>query len=132
MLKAMILAAGMGTRLMPYTARQPKALVPLAGKPLIEHVLDRFRKINIKDVVINLHHHADQLYSFLCSGRFNDFRFSFSDESDQLLDTGGGIKRAARFFNDSKSVLVHNCDVISKIPLDEMLQIGRASLRERV
>lgn len=120
--KAMILAAGMGTRLMPLTDSLPKALVPLAGKPLIEHVLNRFRIFGISEVIINLHHRGGQLRNFLESERFSDFHFAFSDESDKLLDTGGGLRKAAWFFNDGRPFLVHNCDVISRIPLNIMLQ----------
>lgn len=119
--KAMILAAGLGTRLMPLTANQPKALVPLAGKPLIEHVLERFRKFNLQDIIVNLHHHHVQLRSFLEQEKFSDLNILYSDESAKLLDTGGGIRKAAWFFNDGYPFLVHNCDVISEIPLDEMI-----------
>lgn len=120
--RAMILAAGLGTRLLPHTAKLPKALVPLAGKPLIAHVLDRFRHYNIMDVVVNLHHYGELLEAYLGSAQYSDFNFSFSDESNQLLDTGGGIRKAAYFFSDGRPFLVHNCDVISQIPLDELFQ----------
>jgi NDP-sugar pyrophosphorylase family protein len=121
--KAMILAAGTGTRLMPMTTARPKAMVPLAGKPLIEHVLDRFREYNITDVLVNLHHHADQLQAFLSQEKFRNFNISVSDEREKLLDTGGGIRKAAWFFNDGRPFLVHNSDVISAIPLDQMLML---------
>jgi NDP-sugar pyrophosphorylase family protein len=120
--KAMILSAGKGTRLLPLTSGRPKALVSVAGKPLIEHVLDRFREYNISDVLVNLHHHADHLQDFLGSEKFKDINIAFSDERDKLLDSGGGIRKAAWFFNDGRPFLVHNCDVISTIPLDEMLR----------
>lgn len=120
--KAMILAAGKGTRLMHLTESQPKALVSVAGKPLIEHVLDRFKTFKFFDVLVNLHHHADQLQVFLGSEKFKDFTIAISDEREKLLDTGGGIRKAAWFFNDGRPFLVHNCDVISTIPLDEMLR----------
>ena len=120
--KAMILAAGTGTRLMPLTADQPKALVSVASKPLIEHVLDRFKTFKFFDVLVNLHHHADQMQDFLGSEKFKDFNITFSDEREKLLDTGGGIRKAAWFFNDGRPFLVHNCDVISTIPLNEMLR----------
>jgi len=120
--KAMILAAGTGTRLMHLTESQPKALVAVAGKPLIEHVLDRFRRFKFFDVLVNLHHHADQLQVFLGLEKFKDFTIAISDEREKLLDTGGGIRKAAWFFNDGRPFLVHNCDVISTIPLDEMLR----------
>jgi len=83
MLKAMILAAGLGTRLLPLTSKQPKALVEVAGKPLIEHVLDRFRQCGIREFIINLHHHSGQLQEFLGSEKFKEFSITFSDESGQ-------------------------------------------------
>jgi NDP-sugar pyrophosphorylase family protein len=120
--KAMILAAGLGTRLIPLTRNSPKALIPVAGKPLIEHVIDRFRQFNINDVVVNLHHCGDQLQNFLAGDQFGDMNISFSDERIRLLDTGGGIRQAAWFFCDGRPFLIHNCDVISLLPLDEMLR----------
>lgn len=120
MLKAMILAAGLGTRLLPLTSKQPKALVEVAGKPLIEHVLDRFRQCGIREFIINLHHHSGQLQEFLGSEKFKEFSITFSDESGQLLDTGGGIRKASWFLS-GQPFLVHNCDVISLVPLNEMM-----------
>jgi len=125
--RAMILAAGLGTRLMPLTANLPKALAPLAGKPMIEHVIKRFGQFNIRDVIVNLHHFGDQLRAFLDSEKFSDLNISFSDESAQLLDTGGGIRKAAWFFNDGRPFLVHNCDVISLIPFDELIRFHISS-----
>ena len=121
MMKAMILAAGLGTRLLPHTSRCPKALVPLAGQPMIAHVLKRFRRYGISNVVVNLHHFGGQIQSYLAKPAFSGFHFFYSDESDLLLDTGGAIKNAAQFFTEGKPFLVHNCDVISQIPLDRML-----------
>ncbi|MBE0661965.1 MAG: nucleotidyltransferase family protein [Bacteroidales bacterium] len=122
MFKAMILAAGLGTRLLPLTLNQPKALVEVAGKPLIEHVLDRFRLLGIRDIVVNLHHHSGQLQAFLGSEKFKEFNITFSDESGQLLDTGGAIRKASWFFDNGQPFLVHNCDVISLVPLNELMQ----------
>lgn len=121
MLKAMILAAGLGTRLLPLTSKQPKALVEVGGKPLIERVLDRFHQCGISEIVINLHHHSGQLREFLSSEKFREFNITFSDESGQLLDTGGGILKASWFFDSGQPFLVHNCDVISLVPLSEMM-----------
>jgi NDP-sugar pyrophosphorylase family protein len=127
MLKAMILAAGLGTRLLPLTSQKPKALVEIAGKPLIEHVLDRFRQYGIRDVIVNLHHHPEQLQAFLGSEKFKVFNITFSDESGQLLDTGGGIRKAAWFFEDGQPFLVHNCDVVSLVSLNEVIQAHKRS-----
>ncbi len=124
--KAMILAAGLGTRLLPFTSTQPKALIPLAGKPLIAHVLERMKQYNYKDIIVNIHHHGRKLKDYLISGGFSDINISFSDENENLLDTGGAIRKAEWFFQDGMPFLVHNCDVISLIPLDEMMQFHKS------
>jgi len=121
MTKAMILAAGLGTRLLPLTENRPKALVEIAGKPLIGHVMESLRKQKIKNIIVNLHHFADQLQQYLSGPEFGDLEISFSDERQKLLDTGGAISNAAWFFDDHRPFLVHNCDVISLIPLDELI-----------
>jgi NDP-sugar pyrophosphorylase family protein len=118
--KAFILAAGLGTRLKPYTDTLPKALVPLEGRPLIAHVLRRLKIFGYRDILVNLHHHADKLQHYLLKQFAQDFNFEFSDESAQLLDTGGAIKKASPFLKN-EIFLVHNCDVISAIPLEAMM-----------
>ncbi len=123
--KAMILAAGLGTRLLPLTANRPKALVDIAGKPLIGHVMESLRKHNIKNIIVNLHHFADQLQQYLSGPEFGDLEISFSNERQQLLDTGGAISKAAWFFDDDRPFLVHNCDVISRIPLNELIEFHK-------
>lgn len=123
--KAMILAAGLGTRLLPHTATLPKALVPLSGKPLIAHVLERLTKFGFTEIVVNLHHHSRMLREYLEKRHCCTCKISFSDESEALLDTGGGIRKAAWFFDDGEPFLVHNCDVISLIALDEMFEVHK-------
>ena len=90
---AMVLAAGLGTRMRPLTDSLPKALVPVAGKPLIDHVLDRLRDAGVERVVVNVHHFADQMEAHL--GQRADLEILIADERAALLDSGGGIKRAA-------------------------------------
>jgi len=90
---AMVLAAGLGTRMRPLTDRIPKALVPVAGKPLIDHVLDRLRDAGAERAVVNVHHFADQMEAHLATRR--DMEVLISDERDGLLDSGGGIRHAA-------------------------------------
>lgn len=90
---AMVLAAGLGTRMRPLTDAIPKALVPLAGKPLIDHVLDRLRDAGVERAVVNVHHFADQMEAHLAARR--DLEVLISDERTALLDSGGGIKHAA-------------------------------------
>jgi NDP-sugar pyrophosphorylase family protein len=113
MMKAMILAAGLGTRLGPVTETMPKALVPVAGKPMIMNLLERLSSWGIKEFVINVHHFADELEFFLRNLNFSGITISISDERDLLLDTGGAIKRAAEYFADGKPFLVNNVDVLT-------------------
>ncbi|WP_365698472.1 nucleotidyltransferase family protein [Phenylobacterium sp.] len=90
---AMVLAAGLGTRMRPLTDTIPKALVPVAGKPLIDHVLDRLRDAGVERAVVNVHHFADQMEAHLANRR--DLEVLISDERAELLDSGGGIRHAA-------------------------------------
>jgi mannose-1-phosphate guanylyltransferase len=128
-MKAMILAAGLGTRLKPLTDTRPKALVELSGRTLLEITLTRFRAFGITEVIINVHHFADQITDYLKSNNNFGLRIEISRE-EILLDTGGGLKRAAWFFledpkNLDKPFLLHNVDVISTIDLSRMLQFHK-------
>jgi len=124
-MKAMILAAGLGTRLRPLTDHRPKALVEIAGRTLLEITLSRLRAYGIGEVIINVHHFADMILEYLKA--HNDFgmRIEISRE-DVLLDTGGGLKNAAHFFLKDSSreepFILHNVDVISTIDLGRMVQ----------
>jgi MurNAc alpha-1-phosphate uridylyltransferase len=104
---AMVLAAGLGTRMRPLTDHRPKALVEVAGKPLIDHVLDRLREAGVTRAVINLHHFADQMEAHL-AGR-TDLEVLFSDERAELLDSGGGIQNARPLLGDDP-IFVANID----------------------
>src|SRR6266436_9708193 len=125
-MKAMILAAGLGTRLRPLTDTRPKALVELAGRTLLEITLTRLRAFGVTEVIINVHHFADQVIDYLKSHNNFGMRLEISRE-DVLLDTGGGLKKAAWFFLEDASRLdepfhLHNVDVISNIDLSRMLR----------
>ena len=119
-MKAMVLAAGQGTRLRPLTDRIPKALVPVAGRPMIEYPLLLLRHYGIGDIVINLHHHGEQIEKRLGDGSQLGLRISYSVEPD-LLDTGGGLLKAKAFFQ-SDTFLVINTDVLIDLHLDELLK----------
>jgi mannose-1-phosphate guanylyltransferase len=119
-MKAMVLAAGQGTRLRPLTDRIPKALVPVAGRPMIEYPLLLLRHYGIGDIVINLHHHGEQIEKRLGDGSQLGVRISYSVEPD-LLDTGGGLLKAKAFFQ-SDTFLVINTDVLIDLHLDELLK----------
>jgi len=129
-MKAMILAAGLGTRLRPLTDNRPKALVEVAGHTLLELTLTRLRNLGIREVIINVHHFADMVVEYLDKNRNFGMHVEISRE-EVLLDTGGGLKKAAWFFLENRSpetsgeedpFLLHNVDVISTIDLEGMVR----------
>jgi len=125
-MKAMILAAGMGTRLRPLTNDRPKALVTLAGRTLLQITLERLRAFGVSEVFVNTHHFADQICEYLAANQNFGMRIEVSRE-EVLLDTGGGLKKAAWFFQDSEPksedpFILHNVDVISTIDLGNMVR----------
>jgi NDP-sugar pyrophosphorylase family protein len=127
-MKAMILAAGLGTRLRPLTNDRPKALVELNGRTLLEITLARLREFGVRDVIVNVHHFADLVVEHLRANRNFGMNVEVSREDDQLLDTGGGLKRAAEFFlrdGSDEPFVLHNVDVLSSIDLDEMVRQHR-------
>jgi NDP-sugar pyrophosphorylase family protein len=115
--KALIFAAGMGTRLKEFTNDRPKALVELAGKTLLQHAIEKLIGFGVNDITINVHHFADQVISFIDNHRFANAEIHISDERDQLLDTGGGLKKAAQFLDGNEPILIHNVDVVSNLDL---------------
>lgn len=117
----MILAAGLGTRLRPWTLEHPKALVPVGKIPMLERVIDKLRQNGVDEFVVNIHHFGNQILDFFKEKEF-DCTIEISDERDQLLDTGGGILKAADFFGD-ESVLIHNVDILSNADIREMMNI---------
>ena len=117
----MILAAGLGTRLKPLTDRIPKALVPIAGKPLLEWQLEKLRAAGIREVVINVHHFADQVEAYVRENASFGMDIRFSDERELLLETGGGLRKAAALLGNDQPVLVCNVDVLSTICLDKLI-----------
>ena len=127
-MKAMILAAGLGTRLRPLTNDRPKALVEVAGQTLLEITLRRLRDCGVREVIVNVHHFAEMVVEYLEKHKNFGMRVEISRE-DILLDTGGGLKKAAWFFLESSKndepFLVHNVDVISNIDLLHMANAHR-------
>jgi N-acetyl-alpha-D-muramate 1-phosphate uridylyltransferase len=128
-MRAMILAAGLGTRLRPVTEKIPKALVEVDGRTLLEHSIAHLRGAGIQDVIINVHHFAGQVMDFLEVHNFFGMNISISDETGGLLETGGGLKKAAWFFSGCESAVVRNVDIISDLDLEEM---NRFHLQNRV
>ncbi len=115
-MQAMIFAAGLGTRLKPLTDTMPKALVRVAGAPLLEHVIRRLIDAGCSRMVVNVHHFANQITDYLDAHNYG-VHIYVSDETEQLLDTGGGIKRAASLFDQYQPVLIHNVDILSNVDL---------------
>jgi NDP-sugar pyrophosphorylase family protein len=125
-MKAMVLAAGLGTRLRPLTDDRPKALVEVAGRTLLEITLSRLRSFGIREVIINVHHFADMVVEYVKSNDNFGMKIEISHE-DVLLDTGGGLKKAGWFFREDSGqpdepFIVHNVDVISTIDFRRMVQ----------
>lgn len=116
-MKALVFAAGLGTRLKPLTDSMPKALVPVCGKPLLYHVLTKLRTAGYDEIAVNVHHFADQIRNYLSE---NDFGIPIpvSDETDLLRETGGGIRHARPFLEGGDApFLVHNVDILSDLDL---------------
>ncbi len=126
-MKAMIFAAGLGTRLRPLTNDRPKALVEVGGYPLLEIALRRLLAFGYEEVVVNVHHFADQIEDFL--QRNNNFGavIHISDERKQLLDTGGGLRKAAKWLQGGDSFLVHNADILTDLDLHALRRAHDAS-----
>lgn len=120
-MKAMIFAAGLGTRLQPITTSIPKALVKVRGKALLEHAIEKLKLSGIDEIIINVHHFPDQIIAFINSKSFG-IPIQISDERNLLLNTGGGLKKAATFF-DKNAFLVYNVDIISDIDLSEPINV---------
>lgn len=115
--RCMIFAAGLGTRLRPLTLTMPKALVPVGGKPLLQHLLSKLKASGFRDIVINVHHFADMIEEW-CSQHPQEMNIWFSDEREALLDTGGGIRHAEPLLHDAvDGFLIHNVDIISNADL---------------
>ena len=115
-MKAIIFAAGLGTRLQSLSQNAPKALVKVNEVPLLHTAIQHLSKHSFNDIIINVHHFADQIISFVQSQNYDGIKISFSDERDELLDTGGGLWKAQEFF-DNEPFLAYNVDVISNINL---------------
>ena len=116
MKQAMIFAAGLGTRLKPLTDTMPKALVPVGGRPLLDIILERLHEQGYGRFVVNVHHFAQQIVDHLATlNPPPSFSIQISDESDHLLDTGGGLKKAQALFDPEEPILIHNVDILDNV-----------------
>lgn len=126
-MKAMIFAAGKGTRLKPLTDNTPKALVKVNGTPMLEIIIKKLIKKGVNEIIINVHYLAYQIIDFLESKNNFGVRIEISHEKEELLDTGGGLKKAEWFFDNDKPFILHNVDIISDIDLFEMLRFHESN-----
>ena len=122
-MKAMLLAAGLGTRLRPLTDTLPKCLVPVNGRPMIEYPLLLLRHYGIREIVVNVHHHAETVEKYLGNGSRFGVNIAYSREP-VLLDTGGGVLGAKRFL-DQNTFMIMNSDVLIDLRLDEVIRFHR-------
>lgn len=120
-MKAMIFAAGLGTRLNDETSGKPKALVDVGGKTLLQHAIEKLKNEGVSEIVINVHHFSNLVISFL---KNNDFgiKIHISDETEKLLDTGGGLKKAEVYLEGDEPILIYNVDIISNLNLKLLLK----------
>lgn len=118
-MKALVFAAGVGSRLKPFTEHHPKALVPVGGKPMLARVIEKIVAAGIREIIVNVHHFADQIIDFVNS---NDFGADIliSDERDKLLETGGGLVKALEYVGDSP-LLIHNADIFTDLSIPAMI-----------
>jgi N-acetyl-alpha-D-muramate 1-phosphate uridylyltransferase len=119
-MKGIIFSAGLGTRLLEHTANRPKALVEVNGKPLLFYAIDKLTKAGIRQIVVNVHHFADQIINYLNNNTF-DAEIIISDERDQLLDTGGGLLNARMHLEGNEPIVAYNVDVLSTVDLQQVI-----------
>ena len=118
-MKALIFAAGLGTRLRPLTNDRPKALVEINGKTLLQITVEKLQSFGFQDIMVNVHHFADLMIETIEKNNGWGANITISDERNELLETGGGLKKAAWFFEDNQPFLVHNVDVIHDLDLNQ-------------
>ena len=128
----MIFAAGLGTRLKPLTDTMPKALVRVGGEPLIKRVIMNLAAAGVDRIVVNVHHFAGQIIDYLKDNDNFGLDIRISDETAGLLETGGGIKKAAPLFDPTDPILIHNVDILSNVDLREFYQVASRSEKGKV
>ncbi|NPD44424.1 MULTISPECIES: nucleotidyltransferase family protein [unclassified Lentimicrobium] len=120
-MKAFIFAAGLGTRLYPYTKSTPKALVPLQGRPMLGHLILKLKSFGMTDIIINIHHYGEQIISYLKENKNFGCNIIISNEREELLDTGGGLKKALNLLENEEDLLVHNVDILTDFDLNKLI-----------
>ena len=123
----MIFAAGLGTRLKPFTDHHPKALAAVNNKPLLQRNIEYLKSFGVRELIINLHHFPEQIKSFLAEHDHFGCKISFSDETDALLETGGGLKKAAPLLEGDEPFIVMNADILTDLDLGKMMEFHKSS-----
>ena len=121
-MKAMILAAGIGSRLRPVTDNIPKALVEVGGKTMLERTIHHLKQYGFDELIVNVHHFPEKIKNYLERHHFFGANIRFSEETSELLDTGGGLKHASWFFNENESFAIHNVDILSDLNLNKLFE----------
>ena len=124
-MKALIFAAGLGTRLRPLTDTMPKALVPIAGHPLLEYQISKLKAAGIQDIIVNVHHFPDMIIDYLRENDGFGCHVEVSDERDMLLETGGGLLKAWKSYAEGEAILALNVDILSEINMSEVINAYR-------
>ncbi len=122
----MILAAGLGTRMQPITLTQPKALVEVKGKPMLQRNIEYLKAAGVTEIVVNVHHFAAQIVEFIRSNNEFGIRIHISDETDAVLETGGGLKRAQPFLDGQEAFILMNVDVLTDLSLAEIIAFHKS------
>ena len=125
-MKGMILAAGLGTRLKPFTDKHPKALAPVNGKTLLQRNIEFLKSYGVDDILINVHHFADQIIHHIEENHQFGIKITISDETDQVLETGGGLKKASWFFDDGNPFILMNVDILTDMNLQKLIAYHEA------
>jgi len=125
-MKAMIFAAGLGTRLKPFTENHPKALAVVNNKPLLQRNIEYLKSFGINEFIINVHHFPDQILSFLKANNNFNSTITISDETDCLLETGGGLKKASGYLKGSEPFVVMNVDMLTNLNIGNMIQFHKS------
>jgi NDP-sugar pyrophosphorylase family protein len=120
-MKAMIFSAGLGTRFKPWTDKNPKALAVVNGKSLLQRNIEYLQKYGINDVVVNVHHFADQLIEAIMKSKGWGSKITISDESDELLETGGGLLKAKEFFTPGERFITCNADILTDLDINKLV-----------
>ena len=121
-MKAMIFSAGLGTRFKPWTEKHPKALAPVNGKPLLQRNIEYLQQFGIREVIVNVHHFPDQIIAAVQQNKGWGSEIIISDESEVVLETGGGLKKAQAFFDNDDPFVTINVDILTNLDLNKLLQ----------